>query len=70
MLCMGSYNTSMLCPCRSQAMGISSLGGRLGNMLSPFASLVVSKRARVFITGAQRNENHTIMIPLTGGRLD
>ena len=23
-------------------MGISSLGGRLGNMLSPFASLVVS----------------------------
>ncbi|KAK2177215.1 hypothetical protein NP493_613g03003 [Ridgeia piscesae] len=25
---------------RSQAMGISSLGGRLGNMLSPFASLV------------------------------
>lgn len=25
---------------RSQAMGLSSLGGRLGNMLSPFASLV------------------------------
>ena len=54
-------------------MGISSLGGRLGNMLSPFASLVVSKRARVFLTVAHewgmKTVNHNMMIQLTGGGL-
>ena len=27
---------------RNQAMGIASVGGRLGNMLAPFSNLVVS----------------------------
>ena len=37
------YLTAIACFCepRNQAMGISSVGGRLGNMLAPFSSYVV-----------------------------